>query len=337
MSNEPQQEAIELFGLEKERERIQEVIDRFKEGTRSNVAVIAEPFAGRTTLVQGVQRSREEKISYIPYYSIISGKGFLTEIEKAESIVILDNCHFLAQRKVGGFDMLDEFLRFLINSDKLFITTWNSFAWAYLDRVMKISAFFPVTVQIPQISGENIKQMILSQYDIPLRFVSHEELPNDKLISRVTRTVLFPFSSQRKEIPWIRINLGSSRRKERKAVEDLVFDRLNKIANGNPGVARIIWERYLSPPEIVLENIPDLPCVVDLDINETFLLFTILSMESIQEHDLLEIAGPEFPMEKALYRLRSAELVQEKKGYYSTRPEALRCVAEYLKRGRMVW
>ncbi len=336
MSNEPQKEAIELFGLEKERDRIMAAIDRFQEGERSNVAVIADPFAGRTTLVQGIQRSREEKISYIPYYSIVFQKGFLEEIEKAESIVILDNCHFLARRKVGGFDMLDVFLRNLINSDKLFITTWNSFSWAYLDHVMKISAFFPVAVQIPQMSPEYIKQMILSMYDTPLRFVSREVRPQEKFLSRSTRSIQVPFSGQRREIPWIRINIGS-RKKKRKAVEELVFDRLNKIANGNPGVARIIWERYLSPPEIFLENVPDLPCVVDLDINETFLLFIILSMESIQERDLLEIAGNEIPMEKALYRLRSAGLVQELNGYYSTRPESLRCVSEYLKRERMVW
>jgi hypothetical protein len=334
MPIEPQKEAIELFGLEKERECIQQAIGRFKEGDRSNMAVIAEPFSGRTTLVQEIQRTSGEKITYIPYYSVISEKGFLTEIENAESIVILDNCHFLAQRKIGGFDRLDEFLRFLINSERLFITTWNSFAWSYLDHVMKISAFFPVTVMIPQISEENIKQMILSQYDTKLHFVSHEERPDEKMVSRISRSIPLPFSSQRKEIPWIRINLG---KRERKAVEDLVFDRLNKIAKGNPGVARIIWERYMSPPEIVLENIPDLPCTVDLDVNEAFLLINILSMESIQERDLREIAGSEFPIDKALFRLRSTGLVDETDGYYSIRPEALRCVVEFLKRARMVW
>jgi hypothetical protein len=334
MPIEPQKEAIELFGLEKERERIQQAMERFKGGARSNVAVIADPFSGRTTLVQEIQRISGEKITYISYYSVISEKGFLAEIEKAESIVILDNCHFLAQRKIGGFDRLDEFLRFLINSERLFITTWNSFAWAYLDQVMNIRAFFPVTVQIPQMSEENIKQMILSQYDTPLHFISHEEWPEEKILSRVTRTISLPFSGQRKEIPWIRIKW---RRGEKKAVEDRIFDRLNKIAYGNPGVARIIWEQHISPPEITLEKIPDLPCMVDLDVNEAFLLLNILSMESIQERDLREIAGTEFPIDKALFRLGSAGLVEEAEGYYSIRPEALRCVVEFLKRQRMVW
>jgi hypothetical protein len=284
--------------------------------------------------VQEIQRISGEKISYIPYYSVISEKGFLTEIERAESIVIMDNCHFLAQRKIGGFDRLNEFLRFLINSERLFITTWNSFAWAYLDHVMKISAFFPVMVQIPQMSEDDIKQMILSQYDTQLRFISHEERPDEKKISRTTRSIPIPFSSQRKEIPWIRFNLGRSKKE---AVEDLVFDRLNKIANGNPGVARIIWERYMSPPEIALEDIPDLPCAEDLDVSEAFLVLNILSMESIQERDLKEIAESDLPIDKALFRLRSAGLVEEAEGYYRIRPEALHCVVEFLKRQRMVW
>jgi hypothetical protein len=341
-TEEQEKEAVLPPVFPKQFDQIKEIIARFEEkGIRTNIAIVADPFAGQHNLAQQIHHEYKDRISCLPFFSIVSTKDFLSNYYQAEKIILVERCHFLAMRKIGGFVMLEEFLDFLSTTDKFLITTWNSFAWSYLDEVKKISSFFPVVIKLPKMQRDTLKNHILSEYEQEITFIDDTEHEKKPLLSRTTRTVEIPLLKESVDVPWIQLTLRSrnmlKQDESQMSAEDMVFDEINRIANGNFGVARRLWERTITDHTVKMSAVPVTPCTVDLDINQTFLATIILSMESIKMTDLAEIAGPEIDIEQTLYQLANQGLVERDREYFQIKPEALNCVIDFLKRKRMVW
>ncbi|MDN7023358.1 hypothetical protein FGU65_00330 [Methanoculleus sp. FWC-SCC1] len=316
--------------------RVHEAVSAYTGESPSHIAVIAEPFAGQQVMMEQITRYYPHRVTHLPFYSVARNTDFLDTMRRTEEIVLMERCHFLALRRVGGFAMLDAFLDFLSMSEKLFITGWNAFTWSYLNAVVGIEKNFPIVIRLPRIDDETLKAMILSRYDHPIRFVDDTPVQEKKRVSIQQRLVSVPFLDAPVQIPWIAVdteNTGSGRGD----AGDAVFNRINNLAQGNYGVALRIWERSIEENTVLMSRIPALPCTVSLTIDEAFLLTIILSMESISSADLEAIAHPEIDLALVLYRLRIQGLVEEERGYYQVKPEALHCVSAYLKKIRMVW
>jgi hypothetical protein len=327
---------------EDEWDRITAGIDAFEGGRPSHIAVVSEPFAGQDVLMKGIMRRNPERVIHLPFFSIVKNKDFLTQISGHRDIVVMEHCHFLATRKIGGFAMLDAFLDMLSTSDRLFITQWNSFTWAYLMATRHIDTFFPVVIDIPEIDSKTLKNLILSRYADGIEFVAEEPGHEDPLQNGRHREAKFSFFQKEFSLTLPRIFGSETGGNGMSGVhqgnpEDTAFDRIIRIADGNYGVAERIWERSLDGNTLRVAEIPEIPCAINLDINESFLLTAILSMESVSMVDLAEIAGPEINLKQTLFRLTNQGLVTEKKGYFEIKPEALSGVKGYLRRIRMVW
>jgi hypothetical protein len=337
MPGEENEEKKELFGYEKELEQAVTAVKDYLAGKRTNIAIVSDPFAGRTTLVDTL--ARDYKTTTISFSSVMTEKAFISTLHEANDIVIMDNCHFLAMRKIGGFVQLDEFLRFLSSSDKLFITTWNTYSWSYLSAVKNIDKYFPKVIRLPPMDSESLKQIILSRYNKDVEFVDDTASEERKLsISWTCIHIRIPFSTTTYCLPWPYIDLSLIfHKKKEETAEKIVFDRLTRASNGNPGVARKIWDASIEFPTIWVSSIKEPSFDIDLDINEKFLLGIILMMEAIQLGDLSEIAGPEIDVEKSLYILMSHELIVDEKGFYTINYRALKSVIGYLELSRMVW
>jgi hypothetical protein len=339
MQDEPQGsvESTDVSMFKDELETITAAIESYGEKPPVNIAMISDPFAGQNFIIEELRNRYPDTISYLPFFSVVTGKDFISNLYTAKDVVIMERCHFLALRKIGGFAMLDEFLDFVSSSDKLFITTWNSYSWSYLSAVRQIEGFFPETIRLPKMESKILKEHILAKYEgARIEFIDDRVIEEKKGFAVLKRRITLPFTNTALTIPWVSYSPNGSK-KDEIDVEDAVFNRINIIADGNYGVAKRIWERSLDYPEMRTSNIPDVPCAIDLTINEAFLLNIILSMESIQFVDLAEIAGPEINIDQNLYRLIQHGLVEEEKGYYHIKPEALKCVCNYLMRIRMVW
>lgn len=339
MPDEPQgsAESVGASVFKDELETITAAIESYGEKPPANIAMISDPFAGQNFVIEEIRRRYPDKVSYLPFFSVVTGKDFIPNLYTAKDVVIMERCHFLALRRIGGFAMLDEFLDFISSSEKLFITTWNSYAWSYLGAVRQIEGFFPEIIRLPKMDSKTLKEVILARYEgARIEFVDDRVIETKKGFEVLERTITIPFANIPVTVPWIAYNPGGTQ-KQKIEIEDAVFDRINTLADGNYGVAQRIWERSLDYPEMKISNIPEMPCAVDLTISEAFLLTIVLSMESIQLTDLAEIAGPEINIDQNLYRLIQHGLVEEEKGYYHIKPEALKCVCNYLSRIRMVW
>jgi len=333
-----------VIGYERELKEITGAIERSGSDAPSHIAIVAEPMGGRTTIVAEIRRLYGNRVHYLPLEFVIK-KSALPDFSALPSdIILIDNCQFLATRVIGGFDVLDTFLHKQITSKKIFITTWNTYSWQYLSSVMNIDAYFPTIVTLSKMDTPDLKQVILTRYKSgEIRFIDEGIAERSIFFSVIHRKIRLPFTATEISIPWIKLNftvmLHGLPRKKRVQIsfEDIIFEKINRIAGGNPGVAILLWDRSLKDNAISLNAITETPYSISLDTNESFILSVILSMESLHAKDLFAIAGSEMDIEQVLYRLVQQGLLRERAGYYSIAPFALGPATDYLKKTRRLW
>jgi hypothetical protein len=333
-------DAHAFMPYQKELEQIHAVIGEYDGKEPPHIAVIADPFAGQSVFMEEVLSHYPHRVTHLPFYSVVKNTDFIDTLRRTQEIVLMERCHFLALRRIGGFTALDAFLDFLATTDKLFITGWNSFSWSYLNAAHRIEDIFSVVIRLPRLDTPALKAMILAHSDHPVTYIDDTPSEEKHLFSVVRHPIRVPFSDAPLYLPWIRFSPSrnaSDGEPTQEEAQTAIFDRIAQTAQGNYGVAQRLWERSLEADTIKMSRIPTDPCTVSMSINESCLLMIILSMESISFADLEDIAQPEIDVKQVLYRLGVQGLVEEEKGHYRVKPEALNCVTTYLKRNRMVW
>src|SRR3989304_8131249 len=305
--NDSKQISAELVGFQEELASIQTAIADFESGRKLNIAVMAEPFAGRTALLDAIEKMNPQKVTRLSFSSIVKNK--ITLPESPKRIILIDDCQFLYTRKTGGFDVLDDFLELVSPSNYLFITSWNLYSWKYLDEVMNIGRYFPIQVSLSKFTAAEIKESILSKYKPDeIKFVEDVEFEKEKIIevAKYPLALKLMKKSIPVNIPFLKINFDSIkfilRREEKVAIEDIIFKKILQVSNGNPGVAQVVWQKSLEYPVIKPGRIKEFTFNIDLDYTEAFVLSTILSMKSIKKEELAEIAEYEHT-EEILFRL----------------------------------
>ena len=209
---------------------------------------------------------------------------------------------------------------------------------------MNIDAYFPTIAILPKMDMPVIKQLILSRYKPrSIRFADEGTTERSMFFSIIHHKVRLPFLATELTIPWIKLNFtvmfSKLPRKKRiqVSIEDVIFEKINRIADGNPGVAILLWESCLVDNTITLSAIRENTCALSLDVNESFILSIILSMKSIHYNDLSAIAGGEININQVVYRLFQQGLVQENDGNFKISPLLLKCVTDYLRKTRRLW
>jgi hypothetical protein len=332
----------EIIGYKQEIESIQKAITDFESGQKLDIAIISEPFAGRTTLVNAIEEMTAHRVTKRSFSSLVENKEAFMFPERPKKIVVIDNCHFLYLRTIGGFNVLEAFLKLVASSNNLFITTWNIYSWNYLDEVINIGQFFPIQLKLPKFSTSEIKELILSRYkEDELKFLDDVKSENKKPVNLFKYPVTIKPLKKTINIPFLKINLDRlkvrlSRKKEKKKAEDIIFEMINRVSNGNPGVAKEVWEKSLEYPTIKPSYVQESSFKITLDYSESFILYSILSMESINREELVEITG-ESKVDNILYRLLQQGLIIVDQGYYKIKPEALKSLVEYLKKTGVMW
>ena len=165
MDEDKKETSYKLSGFEEEIQNAQIAIADFESGKKLNVAIIAELFAGVTLLVDELEKMNNLKVTRLSYSSLVKNKDDFMLSEYSKKIIIIDHCEYLYMRKIGGFEVLDDFLKTIVNSsNNLFITTWNIYSWKYLDEVLNIGKFFPFQIKVQKSTTNEIKECILSGY-----------------------------------------------------------------------------------------------------------------------------------------------------------------------------
>jgi hypothetical protein len=338
-----------IFGLDETIEKIKTAITDFESGQRINVAIIALPYAGKSELVDEIIKMHPHHVTKITFSSIISNKEEIPLLEDNNRIMIFDNCHYLYMRKIGGFDVLEEFLEMVISSDdRLFITTWNIHSWNYLNRVMDIGRYFPVRITLPQMDHENMKRFLLSEYaEDEIQFINDKEVKDEKIFRIVKRPIAERFTHSRINLYSLKINYIALQtmlfnKKPEETAESIIFKEIVKLSRGNPGVAKEIWDKWLEHPVIKTSNIDTIDTDIDLDSTGRFVLYLILSMGHIKKEELKNILNwscnvDDMIINKILFEMQNQDIIVKNAEYYSVKPERLYVVVRYLENIRLVW
>jgi len=92
----------ELFGFEEILKSIEDAIEKPDLGPRSNIAIIAEPFSGRSELLYRISELCRERETKIFFSGLVSDENFLRTMEKSGDILLVDNCQFLYSRNMNS-------------------------------------------------------------------------------------------------------------------------------------------------------------------------------------------------------------------------------------------
>ncbi|VVB72397.1 Uncharacterised protein [uncultured archaeon] len=339
----------ELFGYEEILKNIEEAVEKLDSSARSNIAIIGDPFSGRSELLHKISELCQGRESKIFFSRLVGDENFLHIIEKSGDIVLVDDCQLLFSRKIGGFRKLDLFLNIVASSNKLFITTWNQFSWNYLRFLYPLESIFSFRIELPRLGQMELKNLVMSTCEWQMTFVEDKkirkdqwlvfsELPVDLTLFKRTLRIPVPrldYSALRSRFP---AKIGSSEPENETSVEDRVFQRLKDASEGNPGVAKAIWKRSTPKAEgsITPEDIIKPQYKIDLDYDQAFLLYNILCMECVSVEELTGIIGHNANVNRFIQDLKRTGLISIENELLSIMPEALHSIERYLKSVRLV-
>jgi hypothetical protein len=330
-------EALRAAGLGEQFDALEAAVGEHLEGERSNVAVVAEPFAGRAGLLAYAEEylgAAAERRSF---------DGLVVDPEEAPApeaeAVVVDGCHYLYTRRVGGFDPLERFVDRVTDSDAMFVTGWNSYAWDYLAATRDVDEAFPVVVRLPPLDAEGIADLIRTAYgpDLPA-FESTEAFGRVKTLDFEPRTVSITRSvGVRVSVPTLNLSYLTARAEDDVGdVEAVIYERLARLSEGNPGVAAALWERSVADGTVTPASVEAVDREIDLDDDTGFVLLLVLTNGAV-DREVLAAALPSVRVKRSLAHLEERDLVRIADDVAWVEPTALHPAAEHLRGRRLLW
>ncbi len=119
--------------------------------------------------------------------------------------------------------------------------------------------------------------------------------------------------------------------------EELVFRKITRMAEGNPGIGKAIWKKSFEYPTVNLKDYQPVRIVDPLVRKDAFILGVIAMTGSTSREYLEEVAASEYDINPTLYRLLSRGIIMEQNGGYQICPEAVLGVHDLLRKLRIVW
>lgn len=306
---------LHALGIDEELDEVTAAVD---DGL--TVAVISEPFAGRTAVLEHVEAELDRVERQ-------SAAGF-DEGSDAD-VRLFEDCHRLYSRQIDGFERLDAFLDRIATADGVCVTSWNEYAWRYLDKTKEVTESFEVVVELPTVGVEQLLSWLGETIDSEVEYVDDtEELPTGFDTSEIT------------SVSALREQLGLLRSGGDNEPQQAVFQAIRRISGGNPGVAKRLWADVADTAErdgvvrtsALVEFDVDRP---HLDYDEAFALQVIVSNERLPKSELEGVVGS--TLDRPLRRFEDQGLVTLDGEHVEIVPEALKNLVGHLENRRMVW
>lgn len=296
----------------------------------ATVAVVANPFFGTETLLDRAAAAVDgaTRVAFGP------GSTTLPEFDRP---LVLDDCHHLYARHIGGFDSLDRFLDRLAASSSRVVTSWNRHSWNYLDAVRDVGDAFQHVLSVPPLSADRIAETIRSERDALPTF----ESPSGRRDSPIT-TATYRLPLPRREpvpvrVPAIDADYVAAWLSDRDSPTpaELVFQRLTRLAGGNPGVASAVWDACVDGASVTPADLALPVDATDLRDGAARVLGVLVAKGAVTRDELLAVV-PDLALDRTL-----RTLVEE--GFVTTgdavrlRPAGLPSAVEALDRRRWLW
>lgn len=337
-------------GLGSQLATIEDAVATHLEGSVANVAVIAEPYAGREVLLEHAEDQFGAAAGHVTFESLVTDPGAL-EFPNRE-VVVVEGCHYLYSRRIGGFDVLDAFLDRIANANALFVTAWNKWAWDYLAAVRDVDRAFPVQVDVPRLEPEAISALVREHVDDPPTFVESDGHGRVKTVDFDRASVDVAGREVSVPVPTLNVEYLTARDmgEEYGETERVVYEKLARLAEGNPGVALALWDRAIRGGEMSPAFLDDREEPLDLDDDEAMTLTSVLTNERLAMGTLREVL-PDVNVAQAVQTLDHQGLVElerdarpsavgsggDRVDVVSVAPERFHAAVEHLEGRRLLW
>lgn len=287
------------------------------------VAVVAGPYAGRETVLEvAATRTDAERVALAP--------GDDPPDVPEAGVLVVEGCHHLFERRVGGFDRLDAFVRDVAATDALVVTGWNRYAWGFLSLARDADRAFDTELALPGVEAAGLAALV-DREGTPATPVT-DTTASIPLFERRETTVGVRDRAMTVPYPWVNPAYLVARQADEDP-ETAVFERLEAVANGNPGVALAVWERSVredgtvSPADIA--NPVESPELTDC---EAFCLRIVLSKGRVDREELAWVADADAASFRSLAR---QGFVERTNGGVRLRPEAVPRAVAVTERRRL--
>jgi predicted ABC-type ATPase len=193
----------------------------FKNGHPSKVMIFGETGSGKTSLLYFTQNMllRNEKVINITFEHTIPDKnkligilaaGFnlpdcrtLDDLKRQLNLLpgpvylICENLHNLYLKKMGGFEILQEFLLLMNHTQKkvFWIVSCNKYSWEYLQIVAGVKLHFTKVIDLGNLNAEEIENVIVKRQRISGYQVIYTPAPED-LVSKTYKKCKTPQAKQ---------------------------------------------------------------------------------------------------------------------------------------------
>jgi hypothetical protein len=328
---------FEAAGLGGQVDAIEDAVGTHLEGSHANVAIVSEPYAGRDVLLAKAEETLGAAAGHVAFEEPVTDPDAL-EFPNRE-VVFVEGCHYLYERRVDGFDALHAFLERTAEADALFVTAWNRWAWDYLAAVQDVDRAFPVQVEVPRLEPEAITALVHEHVDELPSFVESREYGRVKTLD-VDATTVGSVAGRDVRVPVPTFNveyvtalgLGD----EYGDVERVVYERLARLAEGNPGVALALWADAAADGKISPAALDERDDPLELDDDEAFALTTVLCKERLTD-DALDRLLDDVDVARATQTLAYHDLVTVEDDVVSVTPERFHAAVEHLEGRRYLW
>lgn len=266
-----------------------EALDAAVDAGTGTVAVTAPPYGGRgAVLAHLAERLGTEVVHLDPARTDPPAVP-----ERPGEVLVVDGCHHLYDRRVGGFEPLERFLDRVARTDALVVAGWNAGAWAYLDAARDLCAF-DARFAVPGVDREAMEAWVLDRHEGSVTFAADSPeavspvAVEDTSVTVLGRDLTVP-------VPRYDPDYRSARRAER--FDDpaaAAFARLTDVSDGNPGVAWAVWRASVRDGTVTVGEVepPVEPVPADVGVDGAFVLRVVLSAGRISRERLRDVAGP---------------------------------------------
>lgn len=333
--------AVDAVGFDDELAALDDVLDRFETSDDADVArvghvaVVSDPFGGRETVLD-YAATRATDVARSSLSPATDG----VTLDGSSTVAVLDDCHHLFTRQIGGFDRLDQFLDEVVAFDGLVVSSWNRFAWDYLDAVKGIGRSFPNLIAVSPLSEAELRSSLTDERSGSLpRFVPTARENREQPFRWTSRTVglwgdrTVTLSLPTPNAEYVHHRLG---RREPEVLEDVVFGRLTRLSDGNPGVARDLWDRTVDGGELRLDDLEAPVETLDVDDLTGYVLALVVTKERLDRAELDAVVDDPV-LDRSLGSLADAGVVDVDGTAVALTPVGLRPGVEYLQRRRLLW
>jgi hypothetical protein len=328
---------LEAAGLGRQLDAIEDAVETHLEGSHANVAVVAEPYAGRDVLLSKGEAHLGAAAGHVAFEEPVTDPETL-EFPNRE-VVFVEGCHYLYERRVDGFDALDAFVERTAEADALFVTAWNRWAWDYVAAVRDVDRAFPETVEVPRLDAEAITALVQEHVDERPSFVESGDYGRVKTVD-VDTTTVGSVAGRDVRVPVPEFNVeyltAQDLGDEYGDVERVVYERLARLSEGNPGVALALWADAARDGELSAAELDERDAPLELDDDEAFALTTVLCKERLS-FDALDRLLDDVDVALAVQTLAYHDLVTVEDGVVSVTPERFHAAVEHLEGRRYLW